>query len=200
MKLQTILSASLISVTLLFVGCGTSPTTQIYILNTIDRDISSPASDAPKIIIKVGPVSVPDTLDQEPIVTRTGSNTLLADEYNRWSGNFQKDIQRILGENISILLPNSQMILGRETALLTDDFQVIINVREFDGELGGMVTLNVDWTVARKGKNKSVTVKKSVLQENSNGADYAGYVATQSRLLAKLSQQIADEIGGQLNK
>ena len=200
MKLQTILSALLISITLFLAGCGTSPKTQIYILNTIDRDISVPASDAQKIIIKVGPISIPDTLDQEPIVTRTGSNTLLADEYNRWSGNFQKDIQRILGENISILLPNSQMILGRETALLADDFQVIINVREFDGELAGVVTLNVDWTVARKGKNKTITVKKSVLQENSSGTDYASYVATQSRLLAKLSEEIADEIRGQLNK
>ena len=200
MHLQTILAALLISISLLLFGCGTSPKTQLYILNPIDRDTSVQKSDVQSIVIKVGPVSIPDTLDRQQIVTRIGSNELNADEFNRWSGDFQDDIQRILGENISILLPTSQIALGRETTLLPIDFQVIINVREFDGQLGGVVTLNADWTVARKGKKKTVVAKKSVLQEKTNGTDYKDYVAAQSRLLAKLSQEIADEIGDQFNK
>lgn len=200
MKLQTILATSLISISLLLFGCGTSPKTQLYILNPIDRDTSVQKSDVQSLVIKVGPVSIPDTLDQQQIVTRVGSNALHADEYNRWSGDFQDDIQRILGENISILLPTSQVALGRETMLLPIDFQVVINIREFDGQLGGVVTLNANWTVARKGKKKTVVAKKSVLQETTNGTDYKDYVAAQSRLLAKLSQEIADEIGDQLNK
>lgn len=200
MKLQTILATSLISISLLLFGCGTSPKTQLYILNPIDRDTSVQKSDVQSLVIKVGPVSIPDTLDQQQIVTRVGPNALHADEYNRWSGDFQDDIQRILGENISILLPTSQVALGRETMLLPIDFQVVINIREFDGQLGGVVTLNANWTVARKGKKKTVVAKKSVLQETTNGTDYKDYVAAQSRLLAKLSQEIADEIGDQLNK
>ena len=188
----TILSALLIS-SLLLVGCGTSPKTQHYILNSIERD-TAPIMTAQNIVIKVGPVSVPDALDQDPIVSRTGSNSLFADEYHRWSGDYRDDMQRVLGENISILLPGSHIALGQETMLLPEDFQVIINIREFYGQLGGSVTLNVDWTVARKGKNKSVTIKKSVLQENTNGADYKDYVAAQSRLLAKLSQEITNTI------
>ncbi len=200
MKLYTFLSASLIGISLLFVGCGTSPKTQLYILNTLDRDTPSVISDAQNIVIKVGPVSLPATLDQEPIVTRIGSNMLLADEFNRWSGDFQKDIERILGENISILLPTSKINLSRETVLLPLDFQVIVNVREFDGELGGNVILNANWTVVGKAKNKSITAHKSVLTEASNGTSYQSYVTAHSRLLARLSQEIAKEIGGQLNK
>jgi len=200
MNLQTILAALLISISLLLVGCGASPKTQLYILNSIDRDTLAQKLEVQSIVIKVGPVSIPDTLDQEQIVTRVGSNALRADEYNRWSGDFQDDIQRILGENISILLPSSQVALGRETMLLPIDFQVIINVREFDGQLGGVVTLNANWTVARKGEKKTVVAKKSVLQEKTNGTDYKDYVAAQSRLLAKLSQEIVDEIEDQLNK
>lgn len=201
MNLRTILSASLILSSLLLLGCGTSPKTQLYIINSIDRDTETAPlkSDVQSLVIKVGPVSIPDTLDQEPIVTRIGSNLLVADEYNRWGGDFQDDIQRILGENISILLPGSQITLGREITLLPIDFQVIINVREFDGQLGGVVTLNADWTVARKGKKKSVLAKKSVLQEKTGGTDYKDYVAAQSRLLAKLSQEISNEIRKQLN-
>jgi uncharacterized lipoprotein YmbA len=200
MKLQTFLSALLISISLLIVGCGTSPKTHIYILSSIQTDIAPQTENGQIFVIKVGPVSIPDTLDQEPIVTRIGSNVLHADEYNRWSGDFQDDIQRLLGENISILLPSTQMTLSQETMLLPIDFQVIINVREFYGKLGGTVTLNVNWTVAQQGKKKTVIVKKSVLQEKTSGPEYKDYVAAQSRLLAKLSQEVADEIKGQLGK
>ena len=187
--------------TILFLsGCGTSPKTQIYILNTLNRDAPPAISDAQNIVIKVGPVSLPATLDQEPIVSRIGSNMLLADEFNRWSGDFQKDVERILGENIGILLPTSHINLSRETGLLALDFQIIINVREFDGELGGNVILNASWTVVGKAKNKSIIARKSVLTEKSNGTTYQHYVAAQSRLLARLSQEIANEIGGHIKK
>ncbi|GAW86796.1 conserved hypothetical protein [Bathymodiolus platifrons methanotrophic gill symbiont] len=202
MNNNTIISIALISLTLLFAGCGSSPNAKIYILNPIDRATSVPALKVEhrSVAVKVGPVSIPDTLDQSLIVTRTGPNILVADEFNRWSGDLQSDIQRIIGENISILLPTQQVALSQEIMLLPVDFQVIINIREFDGALGGVVTLNAGWTVARKGKDKSVMSKKSVIQENTGGADYQAYVATQSRLLEKLSQEITAEIRRQLTK
>ncbi|MCK5353661.1 MAG: membrane integrity-associated transporter subunit PqiC [Methyloprofundus sp.] len=201
MHYPRVLSLSLISLSLLLAGCGSSPMAKIYILNAMERETSVEALtvDGHHIAVKVGPISIPDTLDQPNIVTRTGANSLLADEFNRWSGDFQSDIQGIIGENISILLPTNQVILSQEISLLPIDFQVMVNIRRFDGELGGIVTLNADWTVARKGKDKSVMANKSVLQEMTGGADYQAYVAAQSRLLEKLSQEIADEIKRQLN-
>ncbi|MCU7833842.1 MAG: PqiC family protein [gamma proteobacterium symbiont of Taylorina sp.] len=193
-----LISISLILVSFLLSGCGTSPKAQIFILNTIDREALVQIVEVQNIVVKVDPVSIPDTLDQAPIVTRTGSNTLLADEFHRWSGDFQSDILRTLGENISILLPTKQIVLGHETVLLPVDFLVIINIREFDGILGGVVTLNADWIVAGQNKAKKITSKKSVFQEKMNGIAYQDYVATQSRLLARLSEEIADEIRKQL--
>jgi uncharacterized lipoprotein YmbA len=197
MKKQTILLTSLIVTSLLIAGCGTSPKSNIYILNTIDRDASE-SSKTHNIVVKVGPISIPDTLDQAQIVTRKGSNTINVDEFNRWSGDYQSDIRRVLGENISILLPTDQITLGQEVVLLPIDYQVIVNIREFDGELGGLVILNADWTVAGKRKDKKVVSQKSVLKEQSKGPDYKSYVAAQSRLLAKLSEQISNQIRAQL--
>jgi uncharacterized lipoprotein YmbA len=97
------------------------------------------------------------------------------------------------------LLPTNQVVLSSEVSLLPTDFQVLINVRYLDGHLGGIVTLNADWTVIHKGKEKTVMAKKSVLQESADGSDYQAYVAAQSRLLAKLCQEITDEIRRQLN-
>jgi len=198
---QTFISFTLIAMSLLFSGCGSSPTAKLYILNAIDRNnIVLPAltTDNHTVAVKVGPISISDTLDQPQIITRTGQNSLVADEFNRWSGDFQSDIQRIIGENISILLPTNQVMLSQEINLVPYDFQVIVNIRKFDGTLGGAITLNADWTVAGKGKEKTVIAKKLVLQESTNGVGYQDYVAAQSRLLEKLSQEISDEIRKQL--
>jgi uncharacterized lipoprotein YmbA len=201
-KKHVILSWVFVAITAAISGCGSSPNAKFYILNAVDRDISVPAvtTGNHSLAVKVGPVSIPDTLYQSQIVTRSGSNRLVVDEFNRWGGDFQNDFQRILGENISILLPTDHVILNQDVTPLPVDFQVIVNVREFYGKLGGIVTLNADWTVVRQGKEKIVMAKKSVLQENTGGVDYQAYVATQSRLLAKLSQEITDEIRRQLGK
>lgn len=197
---RTVLSLSLISLSLLFSACGSSPNARLYVLNSLDRTDSATILESQSIAVKIGPISIPDTLDKSQIVTRLGTNELLADEFNRWSGDYQSDIQRILGENISILLPTNQVILNQELTLMPVDFQVLVNVREFDGSLGGVVTLNADWAIASSDKGKTVMAKKTILQENTNGPDYQSYVAAQSQLLAKLSGEIANEIKRQLNK
>ena len=202
MNKTAILSWAIVAITFDIAGCGTSPDAKFYILNAIDRDIAKPAVTMGdhSVVVKVGPVTIPDTLDQSQIVTRSGSNILVLDEFNRWGSDLQSDFQRILGENISILLPTDHVILNQEITPLPVDFQVIVNVREFDGTLGGIVTLNADWSVIRQGKEKKVMAKKSVLQENAHGVEYQAYVAAQSRLLAKLSQEITGEIRRQLGK
>ncbi len=202
MNNHKLLSLSLIAVTTLLSACSSSPDANFYTLNTIDRNATRPTATmkTPNVVVKVGPVSIPDTLDQSQLVSRTGKNRLKIDEYNLWSGDLQSDIQRIIGENISILLPTDQVTLSQEIILSPVDFQVIVNVREFDGSLGGIVTLNADWVVAHKGKEKSVIAKKSVLQESTDGVDYQAYVAAQSQLLEELSREISDEIRKQLAK
>jgi uncharacterized lipoprotein YmbA len=197
------LSWSLAIILLAITSCATSPEAKFYMLNAIGRDTlsTSAANSEHNVAVKVGPVYIPDTLNQSQIVTRSGSNMLVLDEFNRWGGDFQDDIQRIMGENISILLPTNRVILYQDVSFLPAVFQVLVNIREFDGELGGMVTLNADWVlVHHPRKEKVLTARKSILQESTDGADYQAYVAAQSRLLAKLSQEIANEIRVQLGK
>ena len=196
MNKQTILSWTVVVITLAVAGCGTSPDSTFYVLNAVDRDeaVQPVTKGAHNIVVKVGPVTIPDTLDQSQIVTRSGANVLIVDEYHRWGGDFQNNFQQILGENISILLPTDHVILDQNITFEPVDFQVIVNVRELAGELGGIVTLNADWTVVRQGKEKKVTAKKSLLQEKTDGVEYEHYVAAQSRLLAKLSHEIVNEI------
>lgn len=202
MKTQSALSITVCSLFIFLSGCGSSPDAKFYTLNAVPRELSASVTteDDTGVSVKVGPVTIPDTLDQSQIVTRSGPNSLELNEFNRWGGDLQTDFQRVLGENISILLPTDHVVLFQEVILTPVDFQVIVNVRVFDGELGGIVTLNADWTVVKSGVKKSVTARKSVLHETAEASNYPAYVAAQSRLLAKLSRQISDEIRKKVNR
>lgn len=194
---HSILYCALIAITINITGCGSSPKVKFYTMNALDRMPLVSTTYKPTTV-KLGPVSMPEMLIQPRIVSRSGSNELLLNEFNRWGGDFQNDFQRILGENISALLPTEYVILDEDRTPLSSDFQVIVNVREFSGELGGIVTLNADWIIVYQNKEKYTLAKKSVLKENTNGSGYPAYVATQSKLLAKLSQEIVDKIKSQL--
>lgn len=177
------------------ISCGSSPTARFYALNAIARNPRPPVAIIPlRTKVKLGPITIPDTLDQPKIVSRSGSNRVIMNEFNRWGGDFQSELLRILGENISILLPTEQVILSNDYATLPYEFQVIVNIRKFDGKLGGTVTLNADWIVIRQGKQKPIIAKKSILEEQTDAVDYQAYVETQSHLLARLSQEISNEI------
>ena len=197
MNKKIIYTSLLMAITLNIASCGSSPKAKFYIMNTLERDLSS-NTNSKQVAIKLGPVTIPETLLRPQIVTRSNANMLLLNEFNRWGGDFQEDFQRIVGENLSILLATDHVTLSQDITPLESDYQVTINVRQFDGMLGGRVTLNADWTIANQPKNTQVIAKKSVLHEKTSGIDYQDYVAAQSRLLAKLSQEISAAIQKQL--
>ena len=198
MNNNTIVSVIMTATLMLITGCSSSPQARFYTLNTMSKTKGS-TTDITTIAIKIGPMTIPDALDQPQIVTRTGPNTLELSEFHRWGGDLQDDIERVLGENIAILLPTNHITLSQEVTFLPIDYQVIVNIRELGGELGGSVTLNADWLI-KPGDDKPVTAIKSVLQETALSLDYRDFVAAQSRLLARLSREIVDAIKQQMTK
>jgi uncharacterized protein len=198
MRKISFFTLTILCLNLLVSGCASSPEARFYTLNAVTAQ--QKAADKHNVAVKIGPISMPDMLDQAQMVTRTGANTLELNEFNRWGGDLQDNFQRILGENISILLPTDHVQLTQEISLVPVDFQVIVNVREFYGMLGGTVTLNADWSIVRFGKEKLVTAKKSVLKETTSSMEYQEYAAVLSRLLAIFSREITDTISLQSNQ
>ena len=189
------------AVLLLVAGCSSSPQAKFYTLNNppLPESAATTTTDRTTVAVKIGPVSIPDALDQPQIVTRTGSNTLTLSEFHRWGGDLRDDLERVLGENIAILLPTNHITLSQEITILPIDFQVIVNIRELGGELGGSVILNADWLIKPSG-DQPIVADKSVLRETALSPDYSDFVAAQSRLIARLSREIADAIKQQMTK
>jgi uncharacterized lipoprotein YmbA len=62
------------------------------------------------------------------------------------------------------------------------------------GELGKNAHLAVNWDIAKGNESKSTLVHTSEFSEKLTDSEYITYVAAQSRMVDKLSRDIADAL------
>jgi uncharacterized lipoprotein YmbA len=183
-----------VCILMLVAGCaGTSPKADFYTLSTDSATSALPdaAQHCANTPVGIGPVTWPRYLDQPRIVTRPGPNRLAFDEFHRWGGSLQDDFERVLIGNLSKLL-NSERIGNSElSSSFKAEYRVELNVRQFDGQLGGVVTLDVKWGIIRQGSDKALVVKNSLLQETASDPTHDALVNASSRAVAGLAREIA---------
>lgn len=180
-------------VAILVAGCATTPTYTFYTLSAMQVVDPTPqaADRGGDTTISLSPVSFPSYLDRPQIVTRPTAHTLAIHEFRRWGGSLEADFVRVLGENLSTLLDTQRIFLPRQNVPFTIDYRVAIDVKRFDGDLGGQVVLDVDWMIITQENKERVVVRKSVIREDVDSRDYESLVSAQSQAVEKLSREIA---------
>jgi uncharacterized lipoprotein YmbA len=184
-------------VALLFVGCrSTPPPTAFYTLTAVTKAETAGQSSAPlgNLGIGIGPVQIPEYLDRPQIVTRTAPDKVTLSEFNRWGGSLRHDLPRVLAENVAALLGTDRALAYPWGDRLDPAYRVALHVQQFDGALGGPAVLRVTWIVTGREEKTPLAVRKSDIQEPVSGKDYDALVAAQSRAVAALSREIAEEI------
>ena len=178
-------------------GCaGTSPPVTFYTLG-MDASTAKSASIGTACSgkgIAVGPVSWPRYLDQPRIVTRTGPNTLGFDEFHRWGGTLEDDFKRVLIKSLSSLLQTSKLVDFRKTLRYTPDYRVELDIRQFDGQLGGEVILDALWVIVAQKTGKALELHDSMITKQMSGLDYDALASAYSLAVAGLSREIAAEL------
>ena len=182
----------------LVTGCaGTSAPVELYTLSALERSAgqTDPDQSDQALAIAVGPASFPEFLDQPQIVTREGPNRLRSDEFHRWGGSLQGEFLRVLGENLSILLGTSRVVVFPADPPFPVDVRVMLQVNQFEGTLGQDVVLNARWVVVRTNeKERAFRTRQSLFREPVASADYDALAAAKSRTVTSLSREIADTI------
>ena len=165
-----------------------------YTLSSMTRStatiVSSAASES-AWLIGIGPVQLPDALKRPQIVTRIDRNRLEMAEFDRWAGPLEREISRVMAENLSLLLGTDRVVQYPWPASTQPTHRVDLEIRRFDGRPGQEVALNVTWTVRATTPGASQVSRKSVLSEPVDDGGYPSLVAAQSRLLEALGRQIA---------
>lgn len=177
-------------------ACGASQPTRYYLLTDIKSQIQS-TPQSTELTIGVGPVIVPSYLERRELVSRDNSNKLNVAVYHEWAEPFQENVNRIIGENLARRLGTHRIYhLPVKRSLrhsLTIDYQLAVDFNTFEKQAEGEVVLNARWTILDSDKNELI-IRQSEYSQMPPGDDYTSQVATQSQLLGRLSDEIAETV------
>ncbi len=187
MKTSNLLVVTMLAATV--AGCTSpAPRTKFYTL--------APAESAQPILetnvtIGVGPIRLPDMLDRPQIVVRTDSNKLQLIETAHWGGRLSDNLARVLEENLEQLLPNARIIGYPWEVRRRPDYQIVVNILEFDGNPKKETILRASWSIVIPKTSEELAYAKHAYRTETQPRTLAGMVSTLSKQLAELAQDIA---------
>jgi len=181
------------AVLLVQTACASSKPAKFYVLSASSapgHSQQAPAT-APGVSIAVGPVKIPDYLDRAQIVTHSTANALQLAEYDRWAEPLDRSLPRLLTENLSSLLPADSLAAFPWPGPAHVDYQVVVEVIQFDGTLGQKVWLEARWTILGDGGKQVRWRGNANISEPVTGDSHEALVTGWSKALGGLSGEIA---------
>jgi uncharacterized lipoprotein YmbA len=196
-------TVALLALALVLNGClggpSQTPATRFYVLNGI---YSAEYVDRPQpvmvldenVTLGIGPIKLSQVLDRPQIIIRTSRNEIQVADLDRWAAPLNENITNVLTDNFTTLLSTGSILKFPWKVTLPIEYQIIMEITRFDGMPGGNVDLRARWGILGENGRKVYSKSKTILTEPIGGDTIAEMVIAQSRLMAKLSLEIAKEI------
>ena len=182
-------------------GClGSSRPSRFFTLAPVEAQATHVLTGTRNAPLAIGPVEIPDYLDRQEIVTRTGMNELRIAELDRWGGSLEQEITASLVTTIGNRLALSDVVVvpwkPAAIAPVTHAYRATITILRFDGSLGQSVVLHGRWELSLEtgATEKSLLVKEATVSEKAEGADYEALVAAMQRALVRFGGAVADSL------
>ena len=181
----------------LFGGCAVfaprADPSSFYILGALPEvDLAADKTTAgikANFSVGLGPIELPGYLDRQQVATRTSTNRLSYSETDRWAAPLAESFSRVLGQNISHLLNSAQMIQFPWQSNDAPDYQVKIEVLQFEGNSNQEAWLTARWTVIDRNK-KILVGQRSQLNRRAGSLSSEDFVKALSETLGDLSHEI----------
>ena len=102
--------------------------------------------------VVLGPVTLPDSVDRQQIVTRSGDNRLDISDLHRWAQPLSGAIAAVLADDLYHALGKTTLIgiQGQETAASDPDYRIAIDIRRFEAVLGHSASVEAAWIIRRE--------------------------------------------------
>jgi len=175
----------------LLAGCGSSPKTNFYTLNTIPATDQTITTSVAPYTIAIGPVIIPELIDRPQLVTRRGSNQVAINEFERWAEPLQNEIPRLIAGQLRQIL-DAQVSTYPQTTH-GKDLILTLEVQHFESTPGDAATIELLWTL-RTTKEQPPQQGRALVREPVSDTSYEALVAAHGRALTKISQEIAAAI------
>jgi uncharacterized lipoprotein YmbA len=150
----------------------------------------------PAALVGVERVSVPDWLDRPQLTGRSASGEVVADELSRWGEPLPRGVQRVVAENLVVLLPDRRLVTAPFSPRDRVDHFVAITVLEAARQGDGSVLLECRWAVTAS-DGSVLARRRSSHRASPTTPGAAGAVAGLNETLAGLSRELADVLRAQ---
>lgn len=168
-------------------GCGSSPNTNFYALAAVSGTVRQAALGA----IEVRRPGIAGYLDRTEILEQWDGQRLELAHSAGWAEPIASMIGRVLAENLSDRLQGTVVFAASSDLSIQAATVVELVIRKFDLASDGLVHLNVLWSVRGAGQTSARAV---ALQARPASTETGAIVATMSRLLGQLADEIASEL------
>ncbi len=172
----------------LVAACGTPAKLSYYTLAVAPAaSAAAPASRA--LSVYVGPITIPEAVDRPQMVYRLDANQVEIADLERWAEPLKNGIPRLVADTLTRELGAAAVMTSRQSATLTFDYRVAIDVQRFDFTAGEGAALDALWTIrAAKGEPR---IGRSEAREPAGGRDAQSMAAAHSRAIGKVARDIA---------
>ena len=178
-------------------GClKRSKVARTYVLDPLPAVTAGTPPPPPLAVVGVERVSVPDWLDRPQVTGRAASGEVVADEFSRWGEPLPRGVQRVVAENLAVLLPDRLVVSAPFSPRDPVDHSVAITVLEAARQADGSVLLECRFTVQAK-DGAVLARRRSSHRASSAAPGPAGAVAGLGESLAGLSRELADVLRAQ---
>jgi uncharacterized lipoprotein YmbA len=179
-------------------GCARSQPANYYILHSLQNpgpEVRTAGAEK-NPAIGVGPVKIPEYLDRPQIVTRTTHSTLKFAEFDKWAESLDKNLARVLADNLSILVPSEHVFIFPWTKSMQVQYQITLDIIHLEKMPDGKIMLDASWSILGNDGEKLLVMRRSKLILPVESEGFEGIASTESRAVEALSSEMAAAIQG----
>ncbi|WP_083607949.1 PqiC family protein [Teredinibacter haidensis] len=181
----------------LLTGCVSSgKQTQYYSLFPVkfDAGAATYALSSEDFSLGVGPVSLPEFMDNPSIVSLTYTQQIRISRHHAWAGDLKASVIRVISSNLSQRLNHEKIQSFPWDTRIRPKYQLRINLEDFSGIPGGDVNLVASWVLMDTQKNREVMVGRERINLSSVNDSVDSYVEALNLLINKFTAVLAQKI------
>jgi uncharacterized lipoprotein YmbA len=173
-------------------GClGRSKVSRSYVLDPMPAERPPATATATGPVVGIERVSIPGWLDRMQVTGRAASGAVVTDDYSRWAEPLPRGIQRVVAENLVVLLPDRRVLTAPFSPRDTVVHRVELILTEASRQPDGAVLVEARWDVVGPA-GEVLARRRSAHRSSPTALGAAGAVAGLNDALAALSREIAD--------
>lgn len=186
---QSIIGTFGLFLLLVLPGCGVTPSTNYYVL---DSDTQAAPTHRSSVSVGVGPVTVANYLDRPQIALKQ-HNTLELDEFNLWGEPLTAGITRVLMVQLATQLDSGNLVQFPWRSDQIPDLRLKLAVLELNRD-DDQALLKAGWSITTTAEGEQLQEGVEILRTPITDNSYAALVGGYSQLLELLAARIGGAI------